>query len=88
MTSSKTKEFVIALACLVLPACVMSLLPFLCLLWAAIGAVLLWPVASLLPGDDLEVFYGLWVAYYLLTCIVLWLVVQWVRKLVRKRAVS
>ncbi|HTP56766.1 MAG TPA: hypothetical protein VMJ72_00605 [Candidatus Paceibacterota bacterium] len=76
----KSKEFWIALACLVLPACAMALLPFLGALWVAVGAVVLWPVASLVSGDGLPLFYWLWLAFYLATCSVIWLVVRWARR--------
>jgi len=66
----------IFLACLVFPGLLMGVLPVLVVLWAMVGSVLLWPLASFVASDRIWVFYAFWAAYYVATCVVLWLTVR------------
>jgi len=83
--SPKAKEFTVVLVCLVLPAGLMALLPFVGLAWGLLGACMLWPVASFVTEEELPLFYWFWAVYYLATCAALWLVVWWVRRRIARR---
>jgi apolipoprotein N-acyltransferase len=87
MDRNMAKEVLIAVVCLTLPALAMAFLPFLGLPWMAAGWAMFRPLTPHIDiADELAVIFWYWVAYYTVTCLVVWLVVRWVRRRLRRRA--
>ncbi len=62
-------ELAIVVASVILPAAIMTILPFLLVAWIWVGSHVFWALVDRLP-ETITVLFWLWFGYYIATCLV------------------